>query len=184
MYKFKEHQSGTALIICLMLLTISTIVALNAVSSTVLEEKMAGNIRNQHLAFQSAEAALRDGEQIAEALPDVASIYNGVAGLYPRTQPGDVQGSNGAYATYPVWEYAPTWATADTLPPMPGSVTPANAEYVIEDFGSSCIDDCSAALNLGNHSKQFEVKILRITARGTGLNTNQPIIIQSTYKQQ
>ena len=53
-----KKQTGTAIIVCLMLLTIATLIGINAVSSTVLEEKMAGNIRNKHLSFQSAEAVI------------------------------------------------------------------------------------------------------------------------------
>ena len=50
----KNTQTGSAIIVVLMLLTISTLIAINAMSSTVLEEKMAGNIRNKHMSFRFA----------------------------------------------------------------------------------------------------------------------------------
>ncbi len=172
----KVKQNGSAIIICLMLLTIATLIALNAVNSTVLEQKMAGNIRNKQLSFQAAESGLRAGEQSAALLANV-TIFDGTNGLFPRSLPGDVKGSAGAIATFPVWENLQDseWADAIATPGLYG--TP---EFIIEDFSESPRDrDC-----------QFEkpiqpgcmLPVYRITARASGLNDNTVSIIQSTYK--
>ncbi len=63
-----NKQQGAVLIVSLLMLLVMTIIGLSAMRSTTLEEKMAGNYRNNNIAFQAAEAALRDGEN------DVASI--------------------------------------------------------------------------------------------------------------
>jgi len=182
MYKFKKEQTGTALIICLMLLTISTIVALNAVSSTVLEEKMAGNIRNKHVSFQAAEAAVRAGELVAQGLPNNPAVFNGTNGLYPRTVPGDVAGSAGASATFPVWNTINDmqWRDVNGLPAsVAGQQTPT---FIIENFALTDLDD-DCGLSGEGSTDDCDVPIYRITARGTGLNTNQPTIIQTTFRQ-
>lgn len=50
------------MIIGLVMLLLLTIIMLAAMRVTSLEEKMAGNLRNQNIAFQAAESALREGE--------------------------------------------------------------------------------------------------------------------------
>jgi len=57
------------LIISLMLLLLLTIIGVTAMNNVTLEERMAGNLRDADLAFQAAEAALRDGENWLSPLP-------------------------------------------------------------------------------------------------------------------
>ena len=55
-------QRGATLIVALLFLILITILGISSVSSITLEEKMAGNSRDQQIAFQAAESALRDAE--------------------------------------------------------------------------------------------------------------------------
>lgn len=57
-----KRQTGAILLISLIILLVMTIVGIAAMSSVTLEGKMANNARNQKIAFQSAESALRVGE--------------------------------------------------------------------------------------------------------------------------
>ncbi|HDK45694.1 MAG TPA: PilX protein, partial [Actinobacteria bacterium] len=57
-----KKQRGTALIVSLLILLVLTILGVAAMSTTTMEEKMAGNSRKIDLAFQSAESALRDAQ--------------------------------------------------------------------------------------------------------------------------
>lgn len=59
----RSFQCGAALIVSLILLLVMTLLGVSAMQGTVLEEKMAGNFRDRELAFQAAEAALRDAEE-------------------------------------------------------------------------------------------------------------------------
>ena len=171
----KNKQKGSAIIIVLMLVTVATLIAINAVSSTVLEEKMAGNIRNKHMSFQGAEAGLRVAEIAASGLSDV-TLFDGSNGLFPGSNPGDVKGTAGALADFPVWENLTDseWVNATDigLSDVP--------QYIIENFSESPRDrDC-----------QYErprpagcmLPVYRVTARSAGLNGNSVTIIQSTYK--
>jgi type IV pilus assembly protein PilX len=56
-------QRGAILIIALLFLVLLTVLALTSMSGTTLEEKMAGQYRELNLAFQAAEAGLRDAER-------------------------------------------------------------------------------------------------------------------------
>ena len=55
-------QQGVVLAVSLIMLLIMVVIGLASMQSTTLEEKMAGNYRDQNLAFQAAESTLREGE--------------------------------------------------------------------------------------------------------------------------
>ncbi|UHD17897.1 pilus assembly PilX family protein [Thiocapsa bogorovii] len=56
------RQKGVVLVVALMFMLVMTVVGITAMRSTILQERMAGNVRDRELAFQAAEAALRAGE--------------------------------------------------------------------------------------------------------------------------
>ena len=56
------RQQGAALFISLMFLTILTLIGLSAANVGIMQERMAGNVRETNEAFQSAEATLREVE--------------------------------------------------------------------------------------------------------------------------
>lgn len=57
------RQQGSALVLSLIILLVMTMIGITALSTSTLEEKMAANDRNQRVAFQTAEAALAEGEE-------------------------------------------------------------------------------------------------------------------------
>lgn len=59
----RSSQSGAVLPITLILMVLMTLVGLSTMNTSVLSERMAGNYDNVNVAFQAAEAALRDAEQ-------------------------------------------------------------------------------------------------------------------------
>lgn len=56
------RQRGVALVIGLVFLLITTLMALTAMSGVVMQERMAGNLRNASIAQAGAESAVRAGE--------------------------------------------------------------------------------------------------------------------------
>lgn len=81
----RHCQSGTVLIIALVFLLLMTLVGVAAMQGTTLQERMAGNHRDRNLAFQAAEAALREGELEAwsngEEIRKTFEQGNGTTGL-------------------------------------------------------------------------------------------------------
>lgn len=61
--QYKSKQSGAVLFVSLILLLIMTLLGIAGMQTTILEEKMAGNYRDQTIAFQAAESTLRDAEK-------------------------------------------------------------------------------------------------------------------------
>lgn len=57
-----NSQRGAILIVALIMLLLVTVIGIASMRDTSLQERMAGNLRDQELALQSAEAALRRGE--------------------------------------------------------------------------------------------------------------------------
>ena len=54
----KPNQNGAALIVGLVILIVLSLLGITGMKSSILEEKMAGNLRNQTLAFQTSESCL------------------------------------------------------------------------------------------------------------------------------
>lgn len=57
-----SYESGAVLIVALIMLLLMTVLGLTAMNTVTMEERMAGNLRDLNLAFQAAEAGLRDAE--------------------------------------------------------------------------------------------------------------------------
>lgn len=62
-----QRQHGIALATALILLIVVTLVGMAAVRGTIMQQKMTSNYYDREVAFQSAEAALRQGEAAASA---------------------------------------------------------------------------------------------------------------------
>jgi type IV pilus assembly protein PilX len=56
------HERGAVLVIALLMLLVMTVLGVTAMQMSRMEERMAGNSRDVNLAFQGAEAGLRNGE--------------------------------------------------------------------------------------------------------------------------
>ncbi|MBN3562481.1 pilus assembly PilX family protein [Aliamphritea spongicola] len=58
----RAREQGVVLIIALIFLLMLSLIGVSAMQGTTIQEKMAGNLRDQISAFNAAEAALREGE--------------------------------------------------------------------------------------------------------------------------
>ncbi len=170
MNKFHKKQNGVALTICLILLTVSTWIGLASINSTILQEKMAGNIRSKHLSFEAAEAALRDAENYVRTVIGPSSIFDGTNGLFPHSILGDTN--------FPIWEgtniAASAWRNANTIDINGTTTTP---QFIIEELDQTTMPGC-----LSEPSSPFTCTLnyYRITVKGVGLNNNTTLI-QATY---
>ena len=62
MMNHQKSQKGAVLIVSLIILLLLTMLGINSMRSTLLQEKMAGNSNDYNRAMQAAETALREGE--------------------------------------------------------------------------------------------------------------------------
>ena len=89
-------QSGIALPVVLIFLVVMLLLGATAIRNVTLGEKMAGNQRNQQLAFQAAESALRYCE-------------NAVQGSVPTGGPAPVKQAPAVSPNANLWEVADNW---------------------------------------------------------------------------
>jgi type IV pilus assembly protein PilX len=169
-----NYQSGSALIISLVFLLLLTIIGVTAMQSSTMQERMAGNIRDRNLAFQSAEAALRGAEVIlSDAV--TTSFNNSVAGY--RQQVAD--SGNPVYwaSTYNWTAGAGTNSGSAQYTETTLSGVAANPRFVIEELPKGKEVGQSVKLQ-----QLDEPGYYRITTRAVGATTDSTVYLQAVYK--
>ena len=160
------QERGMVLIISLVVLLVLTILGTAAMKTTVVEERLTGFTRSKQISFDSSEAALRTGESAADNLPLGSSF--GVSGLFAPNPAS------------PVWLDSSLLASWVTL--TPGTVTGVNQQpsYIMELTGAVPRDD-NCALDVDASANQDCWRYnYRVTAQGSGLNTQTNSMVQST----
>jgi type IV pilus assembly protein PilX len=173
------HQQGVALIMAMVFLMILTIIGVTVMSTTSLQEKMAGNVQDKHSAFQAAESALRAAEAVVEGwLAKPTDFVANTNGHY-IPQPG---------STMPWWEsvdWDPAGGAALTIAETIDGVS-TQPTYIIEDLGqlpgtgggaSSIVTGFAPPSAVAGDASMY-----RITARGIGRTNTAISVVQSVYR--
>jgi len=166
----RQSQRGAALLVSLMILIVMTLIGITGISTSGMEEKMTGNVRDRSLAFQAAEATLRDAENYYNTAIQVpAAAFDGTnQGLYPAGSNPDIF-SNA------------TWANSRSYSGNISGIT-TQPRYIIELLGT--VGNNNNALNItgyGESTGQASLTAVRVTARGTGGSDNAVVYLQSNY---
>lgn len=201
-----SHQQGAALVIGLIMLVLVTMLSITAMRTTALEERMASHTSDRALAFQAAEAALRQGEQyLNSAVIGVFSNTPGSTGrLLPRVpgfaDPYPSDGFEDACTTTKCrsWSEALDWKPATNHSVAATGITGVAQQprYIIEDISGSVNCDkfgnCQSTFTgLGGSLKQGTVADTgryRVTARGVGAQVDANgdpatvVFLQSNYQ--
>ncbi len=157
------RQQGSALVISLVFLVVMTLIAVGAMRDTTLQERMAGNLRDRSLAFQAAEAALREGENWLLSPAGRLTAGNLAADLL---NPG-------------------TWDGATPAPTQPaalgfsdGGLHSANPVYHVSP--PNIARSRGGALDIGGSGGSPAIVSHDVTARGIGGSATTIVILQST----
>ena len=186
-----RSQRGAVLFVALVFLLLLTLLAVTASSTSILQERMTGGMRNAQLAMMGTESALRGGEVDLWTAAARSSYENGGLALppcgYSGVQPCTYQRTNGIadqraskFRSLKQWlgssgDGAMTYAPA--VSGLGGSDTSASLasqpRYMIEDLGLD-----TAASGAGNMSGSNpgapgaegtpKVHLFRVTARSQG----------------
>jgi type IV pilus assembly protein PilX len=196
-------QRGVVLVVALIFMLLLTMLAISVSGRSLLQERMAGGLRNAQMAEMAAETALRGAEWklwkaasqggvrcgtlIAECYVfDAESPINDVVQF--RTRAGwvtagssEYKGESGSY------DYVSLSGSSLSSDHRLIAALARNPRYLIEDLGLELPPGADAqhesgvtssmntgADNLGTH-------IYRITARGVGGNENAVRVIESTF---
>lgn len=159
----RSGQTGAVLVTSLLFLLVMSLLGLTAMNVAVLEEKMAGNLRDRGLAFQAAETALRSAELMlaaATGLTDMLKHFQCRPGLYDR-----------------LYCPLPTVLTDDFW--MEGGVTAIMSDLAhVHDLPQYIVErlDCYP-----RPLEQCERFPFRVTVRATGGTTGAVVILQAVY---
>ena len=148
-------------------------------NTTLQEEKMAGNLREQQVAFQCAEAAIMDTiKQIdTGALKFSDFDGNGTGGLL---QESNEEPTN--YFDPALWVNATSSLVTTALPGIDADLQP---RYIIKVIGDVSLADVDKALNITGYDNKMMGNMFayRITARCTGASGTAASMIQGHYGQ-
>jgi type IV pilus assembly protein PilX len=128
----RRSQRGAVLVVSMLLLLVLTVLAIGASQTTRLEERMAWNSRDTDLAFQGAEAGLRDAERYISVTPTLPTCTDPASATCYVLQQGH-------FATTDLARQTETWWQANGKPfgtPTVQEVQGVDEEprYVIEEF--------------------------------------------------
>lgn len=192
---FKNKQQGAVLATSLVILLVMTIIGVSSMSTTLLEEKMAGNMRDIDLAFQASESALRDGEK------DVRDNINTSSGFSTDCEEGlCIYSSVGGER----WKYHGAWDNDTKIRAYKCFTDVMNSEesdscmasngnanfglkgvreqpvYMVENLANAPVSKGSS-LVIG-YQPSGSSEYYRITARGKGGSGSAVVVLQSIYK--
>jgi len=169
-------QNGAALITGLIFLVVLTLISLSAIKSTSLEERMAGNARDQDVAFQAAEAGIREG---------VKYISNNIASFQATGFSGFTAGCTAGLClnnpVTPVWTTITTnndWETTKTKAYSGLTQVSAQPRYIIELIPYS-LPPPGSPLTIGKGNTGAQLTPFRITARGWGVTKQAQTTVQA-----
>lgn len=163
-----QHQKGAVLIVGLIMLLVMTLISVSSMSGSVLEERMSTNFKDRQIAFQAAEAALRQGERLTASYL-VKTFYTSTC------TNGLCQGDQSDAQDHPDYWIDPTiWSTSTKhiTYTVAGTATPA--KIIIEYMGTKIIDSSVGA-------QPTDPPVFRITALGFGQSANAMVMLQSTF---
>jgi type IV pilus assembly protein PilX len=200
-----RKQKGAVLMIALVFLVLLTMLAISASGRSLLQQRMAGSLRNAGMAEMSAETALRGAEwklwtSTSKLTSTPLLCGSGVlSGSCYRYDPSNesVYGKDGVVT---IFRNSPTWvSTGAEVYKGPGDTVnyetksgtaklAKNPVYIIEDMGVELPPGVSGGLHesgatgvgsggTGSTSRH----VYRITARATGGDQNIVRVLQSTF---
>ncbi len=174
------RQRGAALIVGLLMLLVATLIGLGGIRNALIEERMAGNTRQLHIAGEAAEAALREAEAWLEAnvavLGDLDQFAGAPAQLYSHMNPPGAK--------------APTWDPSSDADWLLGTNTTAATtplggvgqapRYFIEYMGRVG-DPPLYTAGYGATPPDLRQYAFRVTAMGWGADGITRSLLQSHY---
>jgi type IV pilus assembly protein PilX len=173
-----NRQRGFVLVVSLIFLLVMTVLAVTAIKRSILDEKVNGNLRQQNLALQAAETALRHCEKSLAAtgpggnLPLVPGTTHTLNGIKINPYPASLELVSITPPAPVKWTELSNWTT-ENAKTIDLSLTPHVAEpakCMIEEYP---MKDLLKA-------KIYVAYV--ITARGVGGTVNATVWLQQTIR--
>ena len=182
---------GLSLLVILLMMLALSMLALGAMNSSIVQERMVGNARDRHVALQAAEAALRDAELDLEnnLQADSGFVAGCAAGLcLPPSDSADNPQSAPLWQTLD-WAGARAYGSRTGAPSLLGpenAALSAQPRYVIERLPTlPSASGESAGFGGGwSNAPALHARAYRITVRASGMRSGTVVMLQSLYVKQ
>ena len=179
MFPQPHNQQGAALIISLLVLTVLTLLTLSAMNSAALHQRISGHLKDGQLAFESADAALRDAESWLDTLPAQTTPCSTIATSCELFEPQALQTLEGT-AGQPWWSHtdASWWQQhgLDFIADGQNLSQHHDDPYSVVEELERIPDSLVVGLSPGSSRVYY-----RITARGVGGTDSSQSVVQSTF---
>lgn len=176
---YPNAQRGVALVVALVLLVVATIIGLAGIRGTSLQERMSANMYDRSLAFQRAEAALRDAERA----------------ITENWQITTLGGQDCSPTALPLCKSVPpdnaVWTSVGGSYNVNNDKTPGTPQYFIQFMGTGNAQNTlglDANADYGNYGNSYppdNVAYYRVTARSSApgdAGDRSIVVLQSTIK--
>jgi type IV pilus assembly protein PilX len=171
-----KNQSGAVLVVGLVLLLILTVIGLASIRGSDLQERMAGNMRDRNVAFQSAEAALREGESVLNAA--LLPVFTGEEpGYWPDLNKQPAMEPRPINWTEEEWESNSVELPEDTIARVVKQPRYAVEKVIVTGLAASQ----GSAVDHESVEKMTEAEYFRITSRALGVTEDTEVILQTTF---
>lgn len=167
----RRQQGGFVLVVSLLMIVILSIIGITGMSGSNIEEKVVRNTKNQDVAFQAAESAVRDAEVYITSIAS-PSAFNGTHGLYAST------------STNPDYTLAASWGTTVSVTAATSIPSSASAGRYYIKLMTTISSGASSEGNVTGYGETMAggtVTVFKITARGTGATSDSQAFIESYY---
>ena len=182
---------GLSLLVIMLMMLALAMLALGAMNSSIVQERMVGNARDRNVALQAAEAALRDAELDLENNLQAGSGFVAGCATGLCLSPSD---STDNPQSAPLWQTL-DWSTARIYGSRTGAsalLGPENAaladqpRYVIERLPTlPPVAGESAGFGGGwSNAPSVHARAYRITVRASGMRSGTVVMLQSLYVKQ
>lgn len=176
-----HQQSGFVLITSLVFLVVITLLAVSAMNRSTLQERMASNIREQSLARQAANAALRNAE--SQFAKDKFHTYQtsdsqSLLTLLTDRLFGQNKPDNSTILAFSGWDNSQTKPPKPSIYERPHAADDApfkKVQYYVQEF-----EFAGRNLNPNTAAVADGTAYYRITARATH-GDRAAVVTQSTY---
>jgi len=179
-----NKQSGAALVIALVLMTVLTMMGVTAMRSNSMDVKIHNAMKDRANAFQCAEAALRQGELFIKNVstrPDDTTV--GIPSK-ANLEVWNIDSStlNNLVDQVTNWWQTNGWSDLALTDPSVEVGCANQADYIVQSLGG--IGDNGSGDRSFKAQAESQIDGYRITSRSEGVSDNAVVIVQSTFTRQ
>ena len=166
----RGHESGVALLVVLLLLVIVTIIGIASMRGAIMQQRMAANVASRGMAFQVAEAGLRQAELL---------VRDGTI-TFPSSGCSAGRCKDAAWSTTAnFWTSGSGYEDGTPVSVGIGDVRP---RFVIEDYGRTTLSSSGGCIDMTKPCMaSVSQNVYRITSYAAVANGAE-VILQTIYR--